>query len=383
MSPTELRPSGRKLFLFRLVALAGALLAGVVGAETLLRWRTQQVRASDALEPGLIGYDHVLGWKLMPGWKGRHTHQDFAAEYSIAHYGNRKDPAFPQLPGSRRVTMVVGDSFSFGLGVNDPDTFVARLNATAAPAASFVNASVPGYSTDQQLLLLEHRLPALRPARVLLVVYVGNDLFDNLRDVPLQVRSPKPFFELTPSGLHRRNVPVPVAPRGSRPSANSLLEAVLGPERSAWPLRTRLASQYETLALLANTLWPEPDYTSGFAARFSPAVALFDALLDRTAEVCAQAGAEFSVAVLAGRSHLLEPRSLSAQYQEYLLTQVVSSAARKGIGAIDVAAALRIRSTQTDAGANRWYFPHDGHLTPAGHRAVAEIMADALRRPRP
>ncbi len=73
----------------------------------------------------------------------------------------------------------VGDSVSFGWGVAEPETFLARLaDALAArPELGPVevrNAAVPGYNAEQEAALVETRLMAFAPD-VLLVGYVRND----------------------------------------------------------------------------------------------------------------------------------------------------------------------------------------------------------------
>ena len=49
--------------------------------------------------------------------------------------------------------MVIGDSFAFGWGVSDSQTYSARLEA-ALPALEVINLGVGGYGTDQMLLML-------------------------------------------------------------------------------------------------------------------------------------------------------------------------------------------------------------------------------------
>jgi hypothetical protein len=325
----------------------------------------------------MIGYDATLGWSLNPGWRGRHRHHDFDVSYSIDQYGMRRDTPGIGAADPRPVTFVVGDSFTFGLGVNDADTFVHRLAAGQAGGPRFVNASIPGYSTDQQVLLIEQRLLALRPAGILLVVYVGNDLLDNPRSVPLQVRSPKPFFELADGQLLLRNNPVPSGRTESVAGFGGLLGAVLGNDPARWPLRTRVVTQSELLQLIADPLWPDADISGSFPTRFASSVDLFDALLARLNETCSRGRVRLTVAVLAGRSFFVSPRSISAQYQDYFREEVLRAARKHGVVPIDIAAALRSRNSGSTAS---WFHPNDGHLTAAGHSAVASVLSEHLKQ---
>ena len=75
-------------------------------------------------------------------------------------------------PGTRRI-LLLGDSFAFGWGVEQEETFGARLERQLAPRGGPVevwSAAVPGWSTDQQYLYLRLRGLVLEPDLVLLAV---------------------------------------------------------------------------------------------------------------------------------------------------------------------------------------------------------------------
>ncbi len=91
-------------------------------AEIYLRYRVDRISRSNDLEIGMVGYDRLLGWKLTPGWKGSHRHFDFEVSYSINPYGFRGD--FNNIrKGCQDLNAFVGDSFTFGFGVRDGQTF--------------------------------------------------------------------------------------------------------------------------------------------------------------------------------------------------------------------------------------------------------------------
>ena len=147
--------------------------------------------------------------------------------YRANRLGFRADTEFTD---SRKQPLVaaLGDSFTFGFGVRDDETFVHWLDEQVRPDGCVANFAVPGTSTDQQALLLERRLVHFHPSVVILVVYLGNDLVDIRRPYPVQASNGKPFFELGPQGLTLRNVPVP---RQSQPVAaakQDLQRAILG-----------------------------------------------------------------------------------------------------------------------------------------------------------
>ena len=189
-----------------LIGLALALIA----AELILRYLQSHIQSSDRLDPGLMLHDRQLGWRMKPLWVGRHRHFDFDVGYTINQYGFRGD--FPERKQGQdgRVYTFLGDSFTFGLGVDDRETFIHRLNARTGTDHSYLNFAVPGYSTDQELLLAKQRVFTFTPDVILLVVYLGNDLFDNELAFPLQANNAKPYFELEDDRLHLKNTPVPL-----------------------------------------------------------------------------------------------------------------------------------------------------------------------------
>ncbi len=360
----------KKRVLFRIVTLLLVASFGLAVAEWLVRRRQHSILSSDQLNPGLIRPDARLGWCLTPGWKGGHRHHDFNVRYVINQAGFRFDPAQADgRPGER--IAVVGDSFTFGFGVNDDQTFVSLLNRQGTN--THLNMAVPGFSTDQEALLIGEEVLKLRPNQVWLVVYVGNDLLDNQFARPIQMKAAKPYFELLTNRLVLRNVPVPPPAKGTdRTTPPNLRTLILGEVHDRLGLWGFVAEHSALIRLVREEILPDPDCTAAFAARFEPAIGLFAAILDRIHQQCVEAGARLSVAVLAGRSFVEKPRSLSAQYQECFVAQVLSACATRGIPTMDLAHGLR-RSFQ--ASRTPFFHQNDGHLTPLGHAAVYGLIA--------
>ena len=72
--------------------------------------------------------------------------------------------------------LVVGDSQAFGLGVEENETFSARLAAlTGRPV---VNAGVPTYGPDEYDAVVEEMLARRKPSLVVYTVNMANDLFE-------------------------------------------------------------------------------------------------------------------------------------------------------------------------------------------------------------
>ena len=115
MPTTPVNLSIRKRILFAIVSLILSCALSLAIAETILRLRRSHIRQSDRMDPGMIVYDPILGWKMVPGWSGRHRHHDFDATYTINRYGFRGDFPSNGLPAKGLNTLSSGTVLPFAL----------------------------------------------------------------------------------------------------------------------------------------------------------------------------------------------------------------------------------------------------------------------------
>ncbi len=173
---------GRHRWSARLLAVALGLLVALGLAELGLRLTGAGFHRPRSAEYHFVSRPGERFWRLDPQRPPEHAWDGdpygvlppgARLRYPIGAHGYRGDPP---PPGRPRV-LVVGDSFTFGEGVAEPDTFAARLGrafAGRSPPPAVVNAGVPGYGTQEEAALLPELLAAFDPRLVLLVV-VPND----------------------------------------------------------------------------------------------------------------------------------------------------------------------------------------------------------------
>src|SRR5262249_20257845 len=89
---------------------------------------------------------------------------------------NRMGLRGPEPIGGRPSVLVLGDSFTFGSGVRDEQTFPARLHAWADGALDVVNGGHPGYGVFQMEAALTRLSKDLRPSLVVVVIWQGEFL---------------------------------------------------------------------------------------------------------------------------------------------------------------------------------------------------------------
>jgi len=119
------------------------------------------------------GTDDFSMSKVSRRWNGRHVH--------LNNWGFRDQAEFQmtRAPGTTRIALL-GDSFTFGNGIADPldrygDLVRARLVRTHEIPIELYNLARPGFSTRDQVKLLEDLDEDGFEADVVLVGYVLND----------------------------------------------------------------------------------------------------------------------------------------------------------------------------------------------------------------
>jgi len=102
------------------------------------------------------------------------------ARLTTSDTGHRGADVVGQKPISTFRILGIGDSYMFGQGVGDDETYLARLAGPTVDLLSgrqveTVNLAVPGYNTVMEVETLRARAEALHPDLVLIEI-VGNDL---------------------------------------------------------------------------------------------------------------------------------------------------------------------------------------------------------------
>jgi hypothetical protein len=354
-----------------LLLLAVASLLAFGGAELAVRWLAPQ-----ALPEGDRYYraDAELGWTLKSDEEGVLSNRvDFSTQVRTNALGLRGGPPAGGHPG----VLGVGDSFMFGFGVEEEESFLAvaarRLGGEA------LNAGVPGYDVCQAVDLAARLLPRLDADAVVLSAFVGNDERDAgegrgrmvVRDGVFR----EPGSQERPKSLRRRLLhPIFVRSHLVRLIRFSPLTEALEAR-----LFGKASLRQRALGSLLSTFEDPP-----------PEIVLEGNRLTREClPRLRRLGEQSGVPVLA----VLVPDKLQI-YPELLAREIESASlsgrrfdlqaperrwlrlvAEAGIPVLELLPALR-----EEAAAGRPpYFQADRHFTVEGCRRVGELIADALR----
>jgi hypothetical protein len=207
-----LRPAARYAAILTVNLVLVAVM--LVAAEFTYRWifRGRQSFHTRSY-PGQLG-NRVITWARIDrdlGWvfSGRNL-QTFRRgeakwEALVNHEGFRAPVNFQKTerrPGERRV-MVLGDSFVFGVYLNDPETLPAQLGKQLGPNFTVHNFGMPGWGLDQMYLAYLKYVDAIEPD-VVLLSYIDDDVvrtFDAYRWIE---RLNKPSFDVEDGRLVKR-----------------------------------------------------------------------------------------------------------------------------------------------------------------------------------
>ena len=191
--------------LFRLVSLGVGFLIPALLIEIVLRLFVPIGGTPRIHEP-----DPVLGHRQRPNvsveshvWDAREN----VTEVRTNEQGLRHNVSIGSRSERYRI-LLIGDSYTFGYGVSQKDTFGSVLERLLNEGESegrgveVINAGVSAYGTAQEWLWLRELLPQLRPDLVVLSIFVGNDVQDNqcLRLIDLGKNDRAPCYSLSRDG---------------------------------------------------------------------------------------------------------------------------------------------------------------------------------------
>ena len=317
------------------ILIFGSLLMGLLLVETI-------PRVSPKLRPlprtyvgeyanrsgGMFIADPAIGWKMQPNTQQQVVTEDFRILYRANAQGFRSAHDFDAVQPLARVA-VVGDSFSFGVGVAYEQTFSVVLDEKLQQAIVY-NFAIPGFALDQMWLSARHYALLYKPS--LLIVCLIRKSFDRSQEA---YRLPegwnKPTFHLVHGALVQKTA-------ADRPGA---LIRFLQHYSVIWRL-SRLGSRTIAQHLPYSEWWH-----------------LNIAILQ---QIRADANMQRMPVLFVLIPTYYEPRfpALNAYMKQ------------QGLRFIDLSEAQGFdRQTM--------YYPHDGHLNAAGHQWIAEKLYAWIR----
>ncbi len=166
-------------------------------------WEWVKQRAID----GNASFNKAFEYDPWIGWNNRANIDTEAIKTNAQHMRNEKEFSKKPEPGRRRL-LIVGDSFSFGYGVANVETFAYQL-AGRMPDWDVMNMAVSATGTDQHVISYERYGKSFRPD----IVVLGFYLLDYNRNTIRFRFYAKPMFQPDGDSLKLTNSPVPAPER--------------------------------------------------------------------------------------------------------------------------------------------------------------------------
>jgi len=174
-----------------LLAIATTLLSSIAGL-ILIETYYLSSRYSSVCE--ICQFHPQLGWETIPS----KTVSNKKVTYTTNSLGMRSG----EVDKDKGHILLVGDSVTFGLGVNNNETishYLARENREF----QILNLGVPGYGIGQYFLNLKRHIDKLNTKLIVLIIYTSNDLDETRKDTRYGIS--KPFFHYQDGDLIYHN----------------------------------------------------------------------------------------------------------------------------------------------------------------------------------
>ncbi|MBS0220194.1 MAG: hypothetical protein JSR91_05570 [Proteobacteria bacterium] len=374
-------------------ALLGmSLLISCAAGEVALRVFKPQLTYSKLIELAGTYYapSDYNTFQLRANYHGHEPSMEYPGRDVTITTNSNRFRGTEELDPTKQKILVLGDSYTFGVYVNDSETYPAVLDSLVGKANhhyQVVNAGyTDGFETDQQYVWLKHNIAALHPRIIILGIFLANDITGI---------DPTAWADIDQDGLPTKwlSDDLYVTEAGFIKNRKKGYTTV-GAE-SIYSIPVLRESH---LAIVAGKAWDriknwaEPsdpifstdelfDHIFGhYTDKFLKKEAIFLKLLGAMNRLARANGSEFMVALLPmnvmvekGKydpSTTFGAHTLPAKFQKadsVYYTRLVKLLQPMGIPAIDIESAMK-RSTQGP------FFPANGevHFNPKGHQFTAE-----------
>ena len=144
-------------------------------------------------------YDSVLGWKLVSNARKYHENEEEPYLISINSKGFRDKEFSYKKPSSAFRVIILGDSFVFGSGGVSEERIFTEILETNLKNVEVLNMGTPGYSLDQEFLLMKSEVFKYQPDIIILCLYV-NDFDETFTSFNRSIGRPKGYVSIENGG---------------------------------------------------------------------------------------------------------------------------------------------------------------------------------------
>lgn len=168
----------RNKVFFRLALVLLSLVFCLAGVEMALRVLYREEEATHSyLGRGAYVQDDRLGYRHAPGFRGyAYRRGEFECPVHISQNGLRQANFEAQRQYPARL-LLLGDSFTFGLGVPEESLFATLIQPALNPQGiGVINGGQTGYCLEQEVKFGISLAPTVEPAMIIVCLYPSNDV---------------------------------------------------------------------------------------------------------------------------------------------------------------------------------------------------------------
>jgi hypothetical protein len=180
---TDSRVRRRPLLIGALALMSTPTLLVLGEAVPRLQALPAQLAEARTVQTGLFVANDDAGYVMRPHFTGRVSGLDFDQPFQTNARGLRGPEVGPKAPGEFRIVLL-GDSIVFGGQVPEDKRMTEQLELLVRQSGRsnvrVVNAGTPGWGTFNEAGFLRANASWLQPDLVVLAVYIGNDIEENV-----------------------------------------------------------------------------------------------------------------------------------------------------------------------------------------------------------
>jgi len=341
-----------------LLLMLGTILLCLLALEVFIRMWDPLIA-----KPGMYQIHRpspIFGWELVPGASGFGR----AGTYiNINHDGFRDSEHSPDKNTSVFRIMVIGDSFTFGMGVNLEDTYAKRLEQLVnqtGKTAEVINCGVIGYSMWQYLETLKRKVIPYKPDLVILGLFID--------DIPASIppyKHLKNWSGTNPYGQDASGVLSHSYVWNFFKNLNRIFETKYRYRRGYKYLKGIEERKEATGPAHPETSW----YKIMYGKLEEQTYRDFSNTLKEFVRTCEEANTQVLIALIPDAAQLHEP-------ERQAVNGFVAKTCREiGVPFVDVTKRLEREENPRTL----YLFPIDAHTSPKGHRLIAESVFEKIQ----
>ncbi|MBE9194045.1 SGNH/GDSL hydrolase family protein [Synechocystis sp. LEGE 06083] len=385
-----------KQWLANTLLVLGSLGFAVVVAEVALR-------LIGVSYPSFYQVDPQRGHSLIPNFTARWIHEGNGL-VRINADGLRDRHYEKDKPADAYRIVVLGDSFSEAIQVNEDETYWSAIEKNLASCAGLtgktvevINFGVGDYGTAQEYLTLRHHAIEYQPDLVLLQIFTGNDIVNNSRQLSPGDRL-APFWEemegkwqmkldFRETTAYQRRDSAPRRLLYGLINRVRLLQ-VLNEAKRQWVTQRTLTTQQQANTDIIPALDFEVNlYREPTDPAWEQAWAATESLITATSQLSREEKADFLAVVISNPPQVYPDRQVREQLKQlgaenlfYPDQRLAQLGQKENFAVLTLAATMQQKA---DAEQSYWHgfdntIPGVGHWNIQGHQLAGQLIGDRL-----